>query len=311
MIQKLFFLMAALILSQASFLTVSVSAQNKVVVIPLMEEAPPLEPFAPLADESPPASAYNDFWGTHVIDKVTGLIWQRSDDNNKRNWYEAWDYCQDLELPLGVWTDWRLPSVAELISIVYYGSANPAINAVFWGTENSYYWSATTDASVGHYGLLVNFFYGSVESEYKEYKNYAYVRCVRGKFTGYGNFKNNGDGTVTDLATGLMWQRQVDDNTREWTAAVSYCQGLDLGGKTDWRLPTIKELQSIVDTSVNEPGPTIDSGAFPGTSSSDYWSATNYAGNSWFAWDIDFSNGSVFIDPKQYSLYVRCVRGGQ
>ena len=299
--------MAALILSLATFLTVSVSAQNKVVVIPLMEKAPPLEPYAPVASESPPASAYFDnLWGGHVTDKVTGLVWQKSDDNNKRNWSDAWNYCQDLELPLGVWTDWRLPSVAELISIVYYGSANPAINAVFWGNNSSNYWSATTDASEGHNELLVNFYYGSVDSEYMEDQNY--VRCVRGKFAGYGNFKNNGDGTVTDLATGLMWQRQDDDNTREWTAAVSYCQGLDLGGKTDWRLPTIKELQSIVDTSVNEPGPTIDSGAFPGTSSSDYWSATNYGGDSSFAWDIEFSNGRLALDLKGLSLYVRCVR---
>ncbi|MCP4628857.1 MAG: DUF1566 domain-containing protein [bacterium] len=307
MIQKNFFLMAALILSLASFLTASASAQNKVVVIPLMEEAPPLEPYAPLAVESPPTSAYFDnLFGGHVTDKVTGLVWQKSDDDDIKTWYEAWDYCQDLELPSGGWTDWHLPSVAELMSIVYYGKVNPPINTVFWSTNSSNYWSATTDASQSHSKWVVNFFYGSIYSEYKNIDNY--VRCVRKKFAGYGNLKDNGNDTVTDLSTGLTWQQWDDDNKREWTVAVSYCQGLDLGGKKDWRLPTIKELQSIVDTSVNDPGPTIDSGAFPDTNSSDYWSATNYGGDSSFAWDVDFSNGRVAFDLKPLSFYVRCVR---
>src|SRR6185503_10559694 len=64
---------------------------------------------------------------------------------------------------------------------------------------------------------------------------------------GINNFVNNGDGTVSDLATGLMWQ-QVDDGTdRDWKTALEYAEGLTLAGYTDWRLPDAKELQSIVD----------------------------------------------------------------
>ncbi len=78
--------------------------------------------------------------------------------------------------------------------------------------------------------------------------NTNYFRLVRGN-TSYGenNFEDNGDGTISDLATGLMWQLEDDGRTKDWEEALSYSENLNLAGYSDWRLPNIKELQSIVD----------------------------------------------------------------
>ncbi|WP_417275515.1 DUF1566 domain-containing protein [Celeribacter halophilus] len=106
-----------------------------------------------------------------------------------------------------------------------------------------------------------------------------FVRCVAGDADVYGvnSFTANDDGTVSDAATGLMWQQADDGTRREWKEALAYCEGLDLGGYDDWRLPDSKELQSIVDynrTSI----PAIDD-LFEVTQDSetlDYWTSTTF-----------------------------------
>jgi hypothetical protein len=61
------------------------------------------------------------------------------------------------------------------------------------------------------------------------------------------SFTDNGDGTISDQATGLMWQQADDGVARNWQGALAYAEGLTLAGHDDWRLPNAKELQSIVD----------------------------------------------------------------
>jgi hypothetical protein len=121
-----------------------------------------------------------------------------------------------------------------------------------------------------------------------------------------GRFVNNGDGTVTDGGTGLMWQRQDNGSAYTWVNALAYCEGLSLGGQSDWRLPNIKELRSIVDDSRYNPA--IDTSVFPGTSSSYYWSSSSYAHYAYDAWQVDFYSGGVLSNDKIYGLYARCVR---
>jgi len=93
-----------------------------------------------------------------------------------------------------------------------------------------------------------------------------------------------------------------------WTSSLSYCENLQLAGYNDWRLPSRNELQSLVDYSKYNPA--IDTVAFPGAMSSNYWSSTALASNSDHAWGVDFDNGSVFYGDKSINLYVRAVRGG-
>ena len=102
-----------------------------------------------------------------------------------------------------------------------------------------------------------------------------------------------------------------------WEEALSSCEALTLASQSDWRLPNIKELGSIVD--VSEYNPAIDETAFPDTQSSDYWSSTTWSStnyNTW-AWRMDFKGGIAYQRMKaedsanqSVNKYVRCVRGG-
>lgn len=78
--------------------------------------------------------------------------------------------------------------------------------------------------------------------------NKMYFRMVRGNPDyGINNFVNSNEGTISDLATGLMWQKAGDGNALDWQNALSYCENLELAGYSNWRLPNVKELHSIVD----------------------------------------------------------------
>jgi len=124
----------------------------------------------------------------------------------------------------------------------------------------------------------------------------------------FGDFIDNGDGTVTDTSTGLMWQ-QATAGSMDWQSALTYCENLSLAGHDDWRLPDRNELQSLVDYS--RYNPSIDTGAFPDTVSYLYWSSTTSANYTSSAWPVDFYYGSVGYYGKSNSCYVRAVRSGQ
>ncbi len=275
-------------------------AHNIVVVVPLDDDTS-IEPFAPVAAASSPNRVYTIGTDT-VVDNVTGLEWQKTDDDTPRNWSIAKQYCYSL-IEDGHY-DWRLPTREELRSIVDYGTSSPAVNSVaFPDTDSSDYWSATSYDN-GDNVWVVSFDNGNDSFPIKSSLNY--VRCVRGFAHSHGLFVNNGNGTVTDLVTGLTWQQQDDDVPRPWATAISYCQNLTLAGRLDWRLPDIKELASIVyDLLV---GPAIDNVAFPGTNSSEYWSATSYAVDNTNAWVVNFNNGADDTVNMSFGPYVRCVR---
>ena len=125
-------------------------------------------------------------------------------------------------------------------------------------------------------------------------------------------------GTITDNTTNLMWQQCSNGlsgagcatgtaATATWESAITYCEGLSLGGFADWRLPNVKELKSIADmTKLN---PAIDIVYFPNTVSSSYWSSTSYAGDTAGACFVHFGDGYAGSSNKTDALYVRCVRG--
>ncbi len=124
-------------------------------------------------------------------------------------------------------------------------------------------------------------------------------------------FYPHGDGTVTDNATGLMWQQEDDNNiTRTWQQALAYCESLELPeGVTGWRLPNVKELESLTDDSRFNPA--IDPAAFPDTNASNYWSSSTNANYPNSAWFVYFGSGYVYGTSKSSNYYVRCVRDGQ
>ena len=120
---------------------------------------------------------------------------------------------------------------------------------------------------------------------------------------------DNSNGTVTDTSTGLMWQQEISGSTMDWENAESYCESLNLAGHTDWRLPSIRELQTIEDYSISYPGPTIDITYFPHTPSSWFWTSTSFAGNASLAWVVNFYDGDNTFLFKRNDYYVRAVRG--
>lgn len=125
-----------------------------------------------------------------------------------------------------------------------------------------------------------------------------------------GSYTDNGDGTVTDKVTGLMWQQTVPTTViGTWSSAVAYCPTLTLGGHADWRLPSIAELSSIVDYGVASPGPTINSAVFPGAEAGGYWSSTRVANSAYaLVWLVLFDKGEVGANYATTTASLRCVR---
>ena len=128
------------------------------------------------------------------------------------------------------------------------------------------------------------------------------------------SYTDLGNGVVRDNVTELEWQQATAPGTYTWAQAITYCENLTLpaGGYSDWRLPTIKELSTLVDSSIPYPGPTINTSYFPDTVASDYWSSTTNAYYTSYAWYVYFGYGTAYGNYKYNGYYyVRAVRGGQ
>jgi len=122
-----------------------------------------------------------------------------------------------------------------------------------------------------------------------------------------GRFVDHGDGTVTDACTGLMWQKDTAPGTYNWPGALRYCDALELAGHSDWRLPNVRELQSLAD--YGRFGPAIHP-AF-GSKPEYHWSSTPGAYNyGTDAWIMSGYYGDVNGGDKTKFYCVRAVRGG-
>jgi hypothetical protein len=146
------------------------------------------------------------------------------------------------------------------------------------------------------------------------------------------NYTDNGDGTITDNVTGLMWEKLSDDGgIHDWANSYTWADafnvkigalnaGSGFAGHTDWRLPNRRELESLVDAGRMSPSidPVFNSGCAANctvltcscTNSFAYWSSTTYQSNPVGAWFVDFSDGRVAFDGKSTPYNVRAVRGG-
>ncbi|HHT9125938.1 MAG TPA: Lcl domain-containing protein [Candidatus Brocadiia bacterium] len=117
---------------------------------------------------------------------------------------------------------------------------------------------------------------------------------------------------VLDLETGLVWERSPNTDTMDWYAAIYHCYNNVVGGRRGWRLPTIEELESLIDSTQGPP--TLPAGhPFLNVQSSVYWSATTLAGIASNAWRVSFGGGDLDGngEEKSFTSYVWCVRGGQ
>ncbi len=224
-----------------------------------------------------------------VTDNNTGLLWQQQNDNKTRTWSDALSYC--LDLSLDGFTDWRLPTYYELMTIADYGQSNPAIDStIFPNTQAAYYWAFNATPSEA---LAVQFENGT--SAFIPRTSDSYTRCVRGAQLPQGNLINNGDDTITDKDSGLTW---VDGYFwhQTWYTGLSACRYMMTDdGHADWRMPNIKELASYLPILWLD----VDSTS---------WSSTTVLGPGYadaFAFD-----GQAMAEDKGINHFFKCVRGG-
>jgi hypothetical protein len=229
---------------------------------------------------------YRDLGDGTVLDLVTGLMWQKS-PGEKRTWPEA--VAGAAGCRTGGHDDWRLPTIKELYSLIEFKGldvdprsagtkdAEPFLDTRYF--DFSYgdpakgervidsQWATSTKYAPGTMGGIetdfgVNFADGRIKGYGLHHPGVRgdktfFVRYVRGNSAyGKNDFHDNGDGTVTDRATGLTWTKADSgglragpkkDGRMNWSEALAWAEGLDFAGHDDWRLPNAKELQSIVD----------------------------------------------------------------
>ncbi len=232
--------------------------------------------------------SYQDNGDGTVTDLVTGLMWQQSPDmdgdgdidyQDKMSYDEAMAGAATFDL--AGYTDWRLPSIKEMYSLIIFSGIDPSgyqgstedlipfINTDYfdfaYGDESAgeriidaqmassnLYVGTTMNGDETMFG--VNFADGRIKGYPKdplpgqqEAKKF-YVMYVRGNSDyGINDFEDNGDGTITDNATGLMWMQDDDGEGMVWGDALGYAEAFEYADYDDWRLPNAKELQSILD----------------------------------------------------------------
>jgi len=251
--------------------------------------------------------------GIMVQDNVTGLIWENKTDDDsihdKDNTY-SWQDAQDVFIAtlnsenFGGYSDWRLPTIKELTSILNRDMYNPEINTFYFpNTVASFYWSSTTHARYLSAAWYVSFIHGMVGWGSMS-GNIFHVRAVRGEQWGSNNFIDNGDGTVSDTNSGLMWQKATAPGIYNWQQALSYSENLTLAEYDDWRLPNINEVLSLVDYRYH---PAIDPVFFE-TVTDVYSSSTTQAGYLSSAGCIDYHDDFVSFGIKEALFRVRAVR---
>ncbi|MBC8375090.1 MAG: DUF1566 domain-containing protein [FCB group bacterium] len=269
-------------------------------------------------------AVYVDNGDGTVTDMVTGLMWQQSPDTDGDGDIDAADkvtYDEAVagasELDLGGYTDWRLPTIKEQYSLIQFSGIDPSdyedtsTDGLIPFIDTDYFDFAYGDTDAGE--RIIDSQYASsnlyVDGELLFGVNFAdgrikgyglqnpfgpgdktfFVTYVRGNDTyGINDFVDNGDGTITDAATGLMWMQDDSQEGMVWEDALSYAENLEAADYGDWRLPDTKELQSILDYT-RSPGTTGSAAIDPLFSATEitneagevdygfYWSGTTHS----------------------------------
>jgi cysteine-rich repeat protein len=265
----------------------------------------PNEPGVGLPNE---ASYAIDAMNGVVVDTVTGLMWEREAAAEASSFEEAKARCDTLSW--GGFSDWRLPTRVELVSLTSDARRNPAIDVdAFPDTPPSAAWTVSPVAGLAQYSWAVLFNDGYVLNQSNS--TLSRSRCVRPgtEFSAPAPAPSNRyeatAGTVLDTETSLTWERAGASDPLSWPEAVGRCFSLDLDGG-GWRLPRKNELQTLVDES--RANPAIDPTAFPATSSDGFWSASSAVLSDASAWLTDFASGVTLVAEKAELHRVRCVR---
>ena len=248
-----------------------------------------------------------------VTDTITGLMWQQADGGEMT--IENTRIYADT-LTLAGFTDWRLPNAHESFSILNHQKTNPAIDATYFTTTAAEYWWTNNTQSNDVTKIWCTNAGGDIGNHPKTETVSAggtkkfHVRAVRDRVTPpivTNQFTNNGNGTIKDNLTGLVWQQVPNSDTLTWENALTYAEGLTFGGFSDWRLPNIKELQSLNDERIVTPS--VSTTFFSAIGIKKYWSSTSLPNQTTRAWYLSTQFGITTYELKTARLSVICVRG--
>lgn len=248
-----------------------------------------------------------------ITDTITGLMWQKT-DGGEMVIENAILYCDTLTL--AGYSDWRLPNVKEAFSILNMQYANPSLDTKVFTTSAAEYWwtsdrqfSDTTKIWVTNAGGGVGNHpkNETVSSGGKKYFHVRAVREINNNTKLQEHYNDLGDGVIYDSLTGLFWQQHIYNDTLSWEQALLYADTCTYANYTDWRLPNIKELQSLVD--VSKENPCVNKNYFKNISAQKFWASTtlpNQTSKAWF-WDTRFGITSYL--SKDSKIYVWLVLG--
>lgn len=249
-----------------------------------------------------------------LTDTITGLMWQQS-DGGEMTFENAVIYCDTLTI--GNYNNWRLPTAHEAFSILNHQFANPSLSLDFTKTAAEYWWTSdkqqndptkiwATNAGggIGNHSKLETISAGGP----KKFHVRA-VRDVNSPISLPQRFTDNGNGTITDHLSNLIWQKVISLDSFTWEQALVYADSVSIAGMTDWRLPNIKELRSINDESIIIPSlnPTFFSISKP----QKYWSSTTLPNQTNKAWYLNTQFGITTYDLKTFKHPIICVRSNQ
>ena len=227
--------------------------------------------------------SYHDNGDGTITDLVTGLMWSQTPDmdedgdidvNDKMTYDDAVSNASSYDI--GGYTDWRLPTIKKLYSLIIFSGVDPSgyegtsTDGLVPFIDTEYFDFAYGDTDAGERIIDAQYATSSmyVDGELLFGVNFAdgrikgyglqmpfgpgektfMVMYVRGNSTyGENNFVDNGDGTISDKASNLMWMQDDNAEGMAWADVLSYAENFEFAGYFDWRLPDVKELQSIVD----------------------------------------------------------------
>jgi hypothetical protein len=242
---------------------------------------------------------------TTLTDSVTGLAWQLEPEALTKTQVDAVAYCEALALEGH--EDWRLPTRLEYVTMLDEGLPGGfAVPTKIPSETTGMHWTASASGSSVNAFFVVQDDFGKVNvaSSATELK----ARCVRGP--ALSGTLTVGTDTTIDAMTQLEWQRSsLDESARSWSEALAHCETLTHAEKDDWRLPSIKELVTIVDESATA-APLLDQASFGDSSAPRYWSSTpalTFADER-VAFTLDTSFGGTPDMKMTDSAAARCVR---
>ncbi|MDF3820197.1 DUF1566 domain-containing protein [Leptospira sp. 96542] len=272
--------------------------------------------------------------GEVTHDLVTGLTWtscsQPSSGLNclsgAKGTYtlpDAITHCESLNalnggLGFGGRTGWRVPEIEEIVSTFRWNASNPSIDLTYFPDTIPFNYKSKTYSNAGQ---TAQFYATIIQSSIggNNIGDAHYLRCVAGKeFPQARKYIDNGNGTVLDLDTSLVWQKCTAGYSNanlctgggvtvmNWTNAINYCNSLNLAGKI-WRLPNLSELMSLTDPRFFPAQASLNPSFFPNTDPFNYWSSTSFIGDPELGSNVLFSGYSVGANLKTISLNVRCV----